>query len=591
MKKQAPRFLLLFPIAAALSAAAASTAALFEASPNRPLLLAAAFLSLAAAGLGTAAILQLRRISTGMDKLEEAKDASGSSVLDIARYARVAAQGCDSEPSSFLGGLLENLNEDLALLQRSAVKFDLFSSDILFSAQNLAGLATKDLDALTRLRKNVEEFFGGQSRTNDELKLLRERLADSATLAGELTARADQSRSELSALVALSRDAVRDAKDGERDVSATGSAAVELERGLVKLTDTARREAVEADRIAESLAGIADIVERTHILATNASIEAVRAGSRGSGFAVIAQEVRKLADSSRHTLEDIDKVLESVMSGIRESSGLVSQVSSSADKLGKSLGRTRAAFDAIGGRIQEVESRLESFDGVFAEQREGSARSSSSAEEAAALLEGFTKDFLERAVAYEAIMETSRDSEASAHDAQRSARVLAQLAGYLKNGGSDRNRVLRKYKVDDDAVQLRLGRKERREELLYNLDAFSEDGQLLGYLGDLSHSGLLLVADRPFETGTRIRLRVALPISAEGERSVALSVVVRRCEADCSSFRLGCSIEVREDSARQIEDILQSLSLGAVAAPDRVAAPTACADTADTAETAELEEI
>ncbi|HOX11324.1 MAG TPA: methyl-accepting chemotaxis protein [Spirochaetia bacterium] len=575
-------------LAAALTAIlAAGSAATGLAVPGlgRPAAAASAALALLAAAVGLRAYVSVRKASRGDAALQAASSDPERGALDLVRLAAAASE---DRSLAWHARLLETLNQDIALLQRSAVKFDLFSSDILFSAQTLAGLARRDLEMLTRLRGQVTEFFEEQARTNEELGQLRERLTGSAELAARLARTASDSRSELSLLVDLSREAARDARAGVEGVEATGEAASGLERLLDRLNQAARREAEEADRIAESLARIADIVERTHILATNASIEAARAGARGSGFAVIAAEVRNLSEASRKALEDIGKVLGSVAAGIRESGALSAQVASHSEQLDRSLSRTRSSFEAIDGRIREVEGRLARFDEVFSEQAEGSNRSSASAGQAASLLEGFAVAFRERTETYEGILEAARESETSVHDAERSARVLAQLAGYLKNGGLDRNRVLRRYRADGDLAQGRLGRRERREELLYNLEIFDPEGASLGHLGDLSPSGLLLVTPGRIEPGTRLALSLALPITAEGERRVPLSVTVRRVEEDGGLFRHGCSIDDRERAAGQVEEILRSLSLGAVSAPGL---PAAGAGSPGAEEVEEAEEV
>ncbi len=572
---------LLSGLSAFLAAGLSGASALEVAGFGRPARAAAAVLALVSAAAGLRAFGALRRSRGPVVRAGESADPENG-MVDL---ARLAASASGDRTLAWHVDLLEALNQDIALLQRSAVKFDLFSSDILFSAQHLSGLARRDLEMLTRLRGQVVEFFEDQSRTNEELGRLRERMAGSAETASRLARTAAESRSELSLLVDLSRDAAREARDGREGVAATGSAAAELERLLSRLAQTARKESEEADRIAESLAGIADIVERTHILATNASIEAARAGTRGAGFAVIAAEVRNLSEASRKALEDIGKVLGSVTTGIRESGTLSGQVASHSEKLDRSLSRTRSSFDAIDARIREVEDRLSRFDGIFEEQAEGSSQASESAAGAAGLLDGFASSFREQTTAYEAILEAARESETSVQDAERSARVLAQLAGYLKNGGLDRNRVLRRYRADGDIAQGRLGRRERREELLYNLEIFDSRGEPLGHLGDLSPSGLLLVSPGRIDPGTRLSLSLLLPITAEGERRVPLSVTVRRVEEDCGYFRYGCSLDDPVGASGQVEEILRGLSLGAVAAPGQsAAAPDSCVEEAEEAE-------
>jgi methyl-accepting chemotaxis protein len=487
-----------------------------------------------------------------------------------------------------LEGLLSIINDDIALLQRSAVKFDLFSSDIHFSAQNLSDQAGRQLDMLVRLRDEVVDFFKAQAATIDELLRLKDRMDANAERSNELKQRAGLSKDELSALVSRSGAAAGDARSGEREVGKTELAAKDLEKGLAQLTRTAQREAEEAKKIGESLFRINDIVERTHILATNASIEAARAGARGAGFGVIAQEVRKLAAASKEALEDIDAVLASVKRGIQDSGYLVADVSGSAGHLNEALQKTKAAFDAIGGDILEVQDGIRRFDGVFLEQMNEAARTADSATAAAVMLKGFAEDYKRRSADYDAIVASSRESESYAREAKRSARVLAQLASYLKAGGSDRNRVLRKYRVDKDAEQKKYERKERREDLLYNLEVFDEGDRPIGHLGDLSPSGLLLMSSAEYRPGTKMPIRIALPINSEGEKRVALTITVRRVEKDGEGFRAGCSLDSSDAKERDlVSEILRSLTLGNMSA----AAVDASVIAEGAEDLAELEEL
>lgn len=65
----------------------------------------------------------------------------------------------------------------------------------------------------------------------------------------------------------------------------------------------------DMDSIVEALSSIHAIAEQTNLLALNASIEAARAGEHGKGFSVVAEEVRKLAEESRHTTDSIESVI------------------------------------------------------------------------------------------------------------------------------------------------------------------------------------------------------------------------------------------------------------------------------------------
>lgn len=112
-----------------------------------------------------------------------------------------------------------------------------------------------------------------------------------------------------------------------------------------------------SDKINEISSFIKDIADETKMLGINASIEAARAGEAGSGFGVVANEIRKLSEQSKSTVPKISKLTENIKSKVDISSKM------SQDSLTSSQEQA-AATEEITASIQELGSLAESLDEI-----------------------------------------------------------------------------------------------------------------------------------------------------------------------------------------------------------------------------------
>ncbi len=177
----------------------------------------------------------------------------------------------------------------------------------------------------------------------------------------------------------LSESTARDAERIERTVSTLddvrASAARSAEDSVVmeQVTLHAAREAVEVGGAVREMAAalqtiirrtaiVAELASETSLLSLNASIEAARAADHGRGFAVIAQEVRELAERSEHAAREIGKVAESSEQIAQRSDALLSTLAPSMQQSTSLVQRVAAASTAQGTEIDRVTGSMNDVD-------------------------------------------------------------------------------------------------------------------------------------------------------------------------------------------------------------------------------------
>ncbi|MBV7314063.1 methyl-accepting chemotaxis protein [Shewanella sp. NIFS-20-20] len=110
----------------------------------------------------------------------------------------------------------------------------------------------------------------------------------------------------------------------------------------------------ESSQVTKVLGVIKSIAEQTNLLALNAAIEAARAGEQGRGFAVVADEVRSLAQRTQDSTLEIDGIVASLLNRTNQVAGSVSQAAGMMQTAGSELERISGVFDEINASTHEI---------------------------------------------------------------------------------------------------------------------------------------------------------------------------------------------------------------------------------------------
>ncbi|WP_419780691.1 methyl-accepting chemotaxis protein [Maridesulfovibrio sp.] len=232
-------------------------------------------------------------------------------------------------------------------------------------------------EGMLQAARELEDVVEIISTASEELSAQIEQSATGSDMQSERTGETATAMEEMNASVLEVARNSGEASSTAGDASETATTGAKVVKEMVEGIGTVQNysEALEremeelgesAGKIGQIIDVISDIADQTNLLALNAAIEAARAGEAGRGFAVVADEVRKLAEKTMTATNEVESAIGEIQRGAEQSIGQCSNtvqeignVSAKAEDAGRSLSEILSLTDAVSEQIQGIAAACE----------------------------------------------------------------------------------------------------------------------------------------------------------------------------------------------------------------------------------------
>ncbi len=243
------------------------------------------------------------------------------------------SQRVDTDSPREIRLIAYGLNDFIASLQ------DLIANTKQSSSEN-ASISHELSTTATQVGNNVEKSVDVIKEASDKSNAIKDEIGGSVTDAQKTKGEVLEANTNLNE----ARDEIVTLTGDVRD-----SASLEVE-----LADKMNSLSQQAEDVKSVLDVISDIADQTNLLALNAAIEAARAGEHGRGFAVVADEVRKLAERTQKSLTEINSTISVIVQSISEASGQMNENSRQIQKLADIANSVEEKIDATVGIVDNA---------------------------------------------------------------------------------------------------------------------------------------------------------------------------------------------------------------------------------------------
>ncbi len=376
-----------------------------------------------------------------LGRLGQAVDQLGgrlSTIIATIQHAVTTVQSASSHTNDTARQVAARVNEELMALGRAAE----FSTSVRATAGTVADNAEQVARRVTDISSAVAEMTASIQEMDQNLLNLATVVEQAVTNTQEMSASIVQVAGNAERVRQESTNTDQRVREGRNEVA-------QLSKGMSSISDTVADVVTEMQsldqasrQIGEILGLIEEIADQTNLLALNAAIEAARAGEHGRGFAVVADEVRKLAENSASSTKqigtlvaDIQRRTTAVLERTARANNLVQDNAVSARSVTEMI-------ETISGRVTEMAQLVSEISIATTEQARASEELAKASEQMGAMTHEAAATMREQAITSNQILESVSEIERrtgqvamASQEQQIAVESLGQTIGHTSDLG------------------------------------------------------------------------------------------------------------------------------------------------------------